>query len=319
MNRLIIVISVLFINSLIQFSDAQIPKTGLIGVWKFTGNAKDSSGKNNHGTVNGAVLTKDRFEKNNRAYKFGGVDNISLGCNNSLLSPPALSLAVWFKMPSDNDGDRRTLFRNRTYGYTIWTLNDSIFMDVHDGPTVKVVRSKSRKKYNDDKWHHVVMTMDKKALKTYIDGLLIDSLYTGFDNYYSNKCVAIGADDNSSTLAFMGDLDDICLYDRVINRKQVDSLFNDGKSQNTLTVFEKEERSGNDGFFYPNPASDIIEFKQEVTDAIIYDQTGKLINKLNTSNSCFIGKIDVKSLDKGIYILLLKIGNKWESTKFIKI
>lgn len=172
-------IKILLISSLILFlslfkseTNAQVPKYGLIGKWTFTGNPNDSSGNENHGIVNGAALTMDRFKKVNSAYEFDGYSNISLGCGKSTLSPSSFSLAIWFKMPLDNDGSRRTLIRNRTYGYTIWTLNDSIVMDVHNGPTVKVVRSKSKKKYNDDKWHQVIISMDKKAFKTYIDGLL---------------------------------------------------------------------------------------------------------------------------------------------------
>ena len=38
-------------------------KQGLIAYYPFNGNANDASGNNNPGTVNGAILTKDRFFK----------------------------------------------------------------------------------------------------------------------------------------------------------------------------------------------------------------------------------------------------------------
>jgi hypothetical protein len=38
-----------------------IPTDSLIAWWPFTGNAIDSSGNGNNGTVNGATLTTDRF------------------------------------------------------------------------------------------------------------------------------------------------------------------------------------------------------------------------------------------------------------------
>jgi hypothetical protein len=45
---------------------------GLVAYYPFNGNAKDESGNENNGTVNGATLTKDRFGKKNSAYDFDG-------------------------------------------------------------------------------------------------------------------------------------------------------------------------------------------------------------------------------------------------------
>ena len=50
-----------------------IARTG--GWWKFDGDATDSSGNGNDGTVNGATLTTDRHGEANRAYSFDGVND----------------------------------------------------------------------------------------------------------------------------------------------------------------------------------------------------------------------------------------------------
>jgi len=53
---------------------------GLIAHYPFNGNANDASGNGNHGTVNGATLTEDRFGNADSAYKFDGQDDyIDLG------------------------------------------------------------------------------------------------------------------------------------------------------------------------------------------------------------------------------------------------
>jgi septal ring factor EnvC (AmiA/AmiB activator) len=44
--------------------------TGLVAYFPFSGNAGDSSGNGNHGTVNGATLTSDRFGTLNSSYSF---------------------------------------------------------------------------------------------------------------------------------------------------------------------------------------------------------------------------------------------------------
>ena len=48
-----------------QLGNAQGLDQGLVGWWKFDGDATDSSGNGNDGTVNGATLTNDRFGQAN--------------------------------------------------------------------------------------------------------------------------------------------------------------------------------------------------------------------------------------------------------------
>jgi len=45
---------------------------GLVAYYPFNGNANDESGNGNHGTVNGATLTDNRFGNPNSAYNFDG-------------------------------------------------------------------------------------------------------------------------------------------------------------------------------------------------------------------------------------------------------
>jgi hypothetical protein len=73
---------------------------GLVAQYDFTGNANDLSGNSNDGTVNGAVLTADRYGNPNSAYLFNGTtDNISVLNNSSLdfQTNNKLSLSYWIK------------------------------------------------------------------------------------------------------------------------------------------------------------------------------------------------------------------------------
>src|SRR5690606_19941807 len=69
---------------------------GLIGCYTFTGNANDQSGKENHGQVNGASLTEDRFGNANSAYEFDGNDLIDIPA--SALKNSNYSYSVWAKV-----------------------------------------------------------------------------------------------------------------------------------------------------------------------------------------------------------------------------
>jgi hypothetical protein len=52
---------ILTTQSLFAQVPSYVPSNGLVGYWPFNGNANDESGTGNNGTVNGAVLTTDRF------------------------------------------------------------------------------------------------------------------------------------------------------------------------------------------------------------------------------------------------------------------
>jgi hypothetical protein len=60
----------IFLTSLLVLTlnlGAQIQTDGLVGYWPFNGNANDESGNEHNGTVNGAIMTVDRFSVSIRA------------------------------------------------------------------------------------------------------------------------------------------------------------------------------------------------------------------------------------------------------------
>ena len=72
-----LIILAVFNNAFSQVPN-YVPKNGLLGWWPFTGNALDSSGNANHGTITGATLTTDRGGRSNQAYNFDGNDFIQI-------------------------------------------------------------------------------------------------------------------------------------------------------------------------------------------------------------------------------------------------
>ena len=67
-----------------------VPTNGLVGWWPFTGNAIDSSGNGNNGTVNGATLATDRNGNTNSSFSFDGINDkittiASCAMNNSMM------------------------------------------------------------------------------------------------------------------------------------------------------------------------------------------------------------------------------------------
>lgn len=67
---------------------------GLVAYYPFHGNANDMVGTNN-GTVNGAVLTTNRFGVPNTAYSFNGTAYIELGAPSTLAFANNFTLSAW--------------------------------------------------------------------------------------------------------------------------------------------------------------------------------------------------------------------------------
>jgi len=112
----ILLTSLLVLVSSLGFSQSvpsYVPTNGLVGWWGFNGNAQDGSGNGNHGTVNGATLTTDRFGNQNGAYNFDGVDDFIYGSMNNISSPYVTSNIFNFYIPY-----------TRTYNF--WFHADSI-------------------------------------------------------------------------------------------------------------------------------------------------------------------------------------------------
>jgi hypothetical protein len=74
---------------------------GLVASYAFNGNATDESGKGHNGTVNGAVLTSDRFGTANSAYSFNGTSDYIDVANATDLNPTTeITITAWFKADS---------------------------------------------------------------------------------------------------------------------------------------------------------------------------------------------------------------------------
>ncbi|MDP2672102.1 MAG: hypothetical protein Q8O68_01165, partial [Candidatus Daviesbacteria bacterium] len=72
---------------------------GLVGWWKMNGNADDSSGNGNNGTVIGATPTINKQGEANKAYSFNGSNNyISMGTSASLnMDTNDFTISAWAK------------------------------------------------------------------------------------------------------------------------------------------------------------------------------------------------------------------------------
>lgn len=82
--------------------------------------------------------------------------------------------------------------------------------------------------YNDDQWHHVVLTNSNAIQYLYIDGQLIGTAPS--DNTLDAGTMQIGGSTTSADRKFKGQIDEIKIYDLALTADQVKVEYNQGKA-----------------------------------------------------------------------------------------
>jgi hypothetical protein len=224
-------------------------KNGLVACYPFNANAKDESGNNNNGTVNGATLTTDRFGKANSAYNFNGSSLISV--NPAQFKNQSYSYATWVKLdnlPSGGDnqcfitigGNGGDQLISVSKGYQAQSSNGFNVGGYNIGVPV-ISNNWDNSSPIIGKWYHVVGTRDNSIIKLYINGQLIlnnSTLTTtsgSTPSYGSPTYVTFGARNGGASQYIQGSLDDIHIYNRAITAAEVKALY-DGNSAPTITI-----------------------------------------------------------------------------------
>lgn len=223
-----------------------VPSNGLIGWWPFNGNANDESGNGNNGSVNGPVLSTDRFGNESSAFDFDGLDDFfqaqvaSLPVDNASRS---FSFYIKYAAPAGYTEPCAVLSYSSGTGIN-GALND-IFVNPGDALyfnanefTVISAAGKSLR----NSWHHVVIAYDNSSLltgfKIYVDGSSIDPTVSNLggisglgtlssdlffgktsQTYYPSIYPA------GFNYPFKGMIDDVAVFNRVLSADEVDKMY----------------------------------------------------------------------------------------------
>ncbi|MFQ5559085.1 MAG: LamG domain-containing protein [Nitrospinota bacterium] len=211
-----------------------LPSNGLVAAFNFNGDAKDSSGHGNHGIVNGARLTTDRFGKPNSAYEFDGKSNIRIS-NSSSLNLNNLTISAWVKIfPGAPLGmgivgkDGKNLskqFRLSTKGNN----SDKFIIDAADtkGGFQNVAGTTTPLR---NQWYHIVQTYDGKVLRLYVNGVFeSETLYNNEDKGIVRSFLPVRrqeeVDKKGMKSWFVGKIDDVYIYSRALTEKEITALY----------------------------------------------------------------------------------------------
>jgi hypothetical protein len=233
-----------------------ISAANLVASWTFSGNANDVSGNGNDGTLktgwvgpygvaptDGAtlpVLVADRYGVANSAYDFNNAAYIEVPYQASL-RPASFTICAWIK-PKEASNGNYIFSLDRWNGYKFQLQGGNL-------PFLTVMTSTGDHDQDDGgasvqlgQWTQVVTSFTNGTMKFYINGALVKTANITGDptTLVSPPPLAIGNElpkasynlaDPSSSRAyyggnfFIGSIDDLHLYNKVLSDTEVKSLY----------------------------------------------------------------------------------------------
>ena len=256
---------------------SSVPTDGLVGYWPFNGNANDETGNGNNGTVNGALLTTDRFDEPNSAYDFDGVDDWIKTNNPFYQSNVNHSISIWLKT-NDSSLQNQTIFNTEphtieyfSYNYYLSSPNYLNYFLGNGG--FRGWDIASNQEFNpfgsvDDfeLWNNLTITLTNLTWMFYLNGELSHTFTADAPTSSITSNVYFGnADISIINDPFFGQLDDIGIWNRALTQEEITNLYNSNSSNECSTlVINTGALSTNPVTYnstvniYPNPANDQI-------------------------------------------------------------
>jgi len=223
-----------------QSVPSYVPTSGLVGWWGFNGNAQDGSGNGNHGTVNGATLTTDRFGNQNGAYSFDGInDFIDLNYLETINGSSQSSFNIWCISSFNNVllGHWNSSFNPiGSVGININIgIDNKIYIDMLAGLSIN-----SLYQIDTSMWNMISVVYNglaitnQERLKLFVNGQSFP-----LDFHGNNVPSLIGNQANSTFVGARGigsgiggfnngNLDDIGIWNRVLTQQEITNLFQGG-------------------------------------------------------------------------------------------
>jgi hypothetical protein len=314
-----ITLSALFLGLGFNLLSAQVPNyvptNSLLAWYPFDNNSSDLSGNNNNAVNNNVSFIDDRNGIPNAAGSFNGIN-------------------AWFELATPSF----TFAHTDSFTYSVWVNKDvqpaaGVFLMVGSnaaGNFISILQGPNNTQFGTNKqqsawiwatcahtlnvWDHYVATYNAGIMRLYKNGAFeATSTFTHTNVSSANLPLYIGRGVGGAY--FKGAIDDVGIWGRVLSDTEINDLFN---SNVATQITENADKAY---ILTPNLASDFLQFnaKTVLKNTIPYtvsDTKGAVImqGSINESSQ----SIDIKSLSKGVYFLLLN--DEYNSRlKFVKI
>ena len=198
----------------------------LVAYFPFNGNVIDQTGNGHNGTVNGGILTSDRFNQQGRAYTFPNLhDNIVLDNSTSLNFENGFTLNAWIKYKNINCGivgKHNCWVINGYYlgienGNFIFRVGNSVWSEIRTNDT-----------FTEDKWYMITAVFNKELGlgEVFVNGELKTAESAEYTNFSTASITISEASNNCPDGNMPGAIDEVKIFDRALSDEEVLKEYN---------------------------------------------------------------------------------------------
>lgn len=198
---------------------------GLVAYYPFNADINDESGNGNNGIATGGMFSTDKNGVSERAYRFSGSDYIKIS-NSLILSSieESFTISAWIY----NEQDQAYIVCKSAYNgldmqFRLYADNGMLHF-ANFGKTIDINGLIAPV----NTWKHIVVTSNGIVAKYYLNGVLqatVSLNETPGKTKDNTSELYIGADTHGVTEFYAGKLDEIRIYNRVLNDKEIEKLF----------------------------------------------------------------------------------------------
>ncbi|PWW02453.1 concanavalin A-like lectin/glucanase superfamily protein [Paenibacillus cellulosilyticus] len=207
-------------------------REGLAVEYLFDGGSEDTSGQGQHGRIEGAALTVNRFGEADRAYAFSGQGDHIVLDPPAALNPEAFSVSVWVKYDQNaaRKGWSNAIISQDDHGLEADKSRRVFQLSTKGDRLVWHRMGRGRDAFGKypiqvGVWYHVVACFDGCEHKLYVNGELNDS-QAGTFKPNADEPIYIGKkNSNEPRFWFNGAIDDIRIYNRALLEQEISELY----------------------------------------------------------------------------------------------
>jgi hypothetical protein len=237
------------------------PGSGIEGLWHLDGNANDSSGNANHGTLNlgaggntdpTAAWVSGKFDK---AVDLDGVDDyVSVADADSLDLTDDFTIEAWIYMDV-KDVTQQIISKHDTgskTGYAFFVHSDNkLYFQFGDGAgSWPYASTSSDTALDTSQWYHVAVTRSGDDVVFYLNGGSDGGTSSMGTNDAAintvNLWIGNNVDSGTGSYDFEGLIDEVRIWDEVLDSTEIAESYALGTAQPDATVVELGEKIFND-------------------------------------------------------------------------
>ena len=273
------------------------PPSGLVSWWPGDDNANDIQSSNHGALQNGATFATGKV---GQTFSFDGVDDAVLIADNASLQVSSFTLDAWINTAN------ATLIQPIMAKVQTSENWISYMLRIQDGGKLAlIVENRAENRYAhwrtlstlaSNRWYHVAGTWqnlngDYTDAKIYVDGVeqaIEMSLNNGYgSNFlpgYTSEPFYIGRDGQPSG-RFVGLIDEVDIYDRVLSAAEIQSIYNAGSAGKCKECTPHEVNITGNESICPNSPHVYAATTNAINPSFNWSVTGGTINGSNTGSS----------------------------------